>query len=139
MAYALDGFSHAVEALGGSAYGAQQKARFQRAVTITLIWIGVAALITSVVYFFSGELMLSFFTNSKDVLNSAKEYLPWVIIFPLVSCWSYHLDGLFIGTGYAREMRNAMLLSTTGYLLMAYYLQDALANHGLYLALVGIW
>ena len=41
MAYGLDGFAHAVEALAGSAYGAGKKAVFRRAVVLTSLWAAV--------------------------------------------------------------------------------------------------
>ena len=48
---------------------------------------------------------------------------------------SFQLDGLFIGTGHTRSMRNAMIVSTTGYILMVYLFQALWGNHGLFLAL----
>jgi len=137
MAYALDGFAHAVEALGGSAYGAGNKQRFKGAVFVTALWIGIASVFASIGYFLFGEHLLGLFTNSTEVLEIASHYLIWMIISPVVSCSSYHLDGLFIGTGYAREMRNAMIVSTLGYLVMVYVFQALFGNHGLFLALSG--
>ncbi len=137
MAYALDGFAHSVEALGGSAYGAGNRQRFKRAVFVTALWIGIASVFASITYFLFGEHILGLFTNSTEVLETASHYLIWMIISPIISCSSYHLDGLFIGTGYAREMRNAMIVSTLGYLGMVYVFQALFENHGLFLALSG--
>ena len=135
MAYGIDGFSHSIEALGGSAYGAGNLERFKRAVTLTTIWSFITAVVFTLIFVFFGNTIVSWFTSSEQVIATADTYLVWMIIAPLLSCWSYQLDGLFIGVGYAREMRNAMLVSTIGYLAMAYLFQPILGNHGLFLAL----
>ena len=45
MAYGLDGFAHAVEALAGSAYGAGRQRVFRRAVALTSLWGAIIALL----------------------------------------------------------------------------------------------
>ncbi len=137
VAYALDGFAHAVEALGGSAYGAGDRAAFRRAARLTILWSVVAAALASVAYLLFGNGIVALFTDAAEVIRTADQYLIWVVISPLVSCWSYQLDGLFIGTGHTREMRNAMIVSTIGYLLLAIILQPLYGNHGLFLGLTG--
>ena len=135
MAYGLDGFAHAVEALAGSAYGAHNRARFSRAVAMTTGWAAVAAVITSAIYLLLGDTILSLFSNQESVLNMAASFLPWMIIAPVISVWSFQLDGIFIGVGHTREMRNAMVVSTLGYLALVWLLLPLLGNHGLFLAL----
>lgn len=135
MAYGLDGFAHAVEALAGSAYGAHSRTRFNRAVKLTTWWAAAAAAATSLMYLLLGESILSLFSNQKAVLNAASAFLPWMIAAPIVSVWSFQLDGVFIGVGHTREMRNAMLVSTLGYLVLVWILLPMLGNHGLFLAL----
>ena len=68
-------------------------------------------------------------------MTGAMDYLPWMIISPVLSFASFQLDGLFIGMGRAREMRNAMLVSTAGYIVLVLVLREPLGNHGLFLAL----
>jgi MATE family multidrug resistance protein len=69
------------------------------------------------------------------VLESAMIYLPWVIVLPVLSIWSFQLDGIFIGTGFTREMRNAMIASLLIYLLALSFLIPAFGNHGLFIGL----
>jgi MATE family multidrug resistance protein len=135
LAYALDGFAHAAEALVGSAYGAGKQQQFKRAVKLTTVWGLVSALLISLIYWLFGGLILQLFTNIDAVLLSAKTYLPWTIIAPVVSIWSFQLDGIFIGTGYTREMRNAMIFSMLVYLGLLVILVPALGNHGLFLSI----
>ena len=136
MAYGLDGFAHAVEALGGSAYGAGNAARFKRAVFLTTLWSGLTTIVISVAYFVVGDTIIGWFTDTEIVVQTASEYLIWMILSPIVSFSSFQLDGLFVGTGRAREMRNAMLVSMAGYIGTAYLFQIFWGNHGLFLALV---
>ncbi len=135
MAYGLDGFAHAAEALTGSAYGAAKRRDFSRAVRLTSVWAGLFAALISLIYLLLGELILDLFTDIEPVIDSARVYLPWMIVAPMISVWSFQFDGIFIGVGYTREMRNAMLLSTTLYLALLHLLVPYWGNHGLFLAL----
>jgi MATE family multidrug resistance protein len=135
LAYALDGFAHAAEALVGSAYGGGKQAQFKRAIKLTTIWGLVCALLISLVFWLFGGFILQLFTSIDAVLITASNYLPWTIIAPVISIWSFQLDGIFIGTGYTREMRNAMIVSMLMYLALLVILVPALGNHGLFLSL----
>ena len=84
---------------------------------------------------FFGKAILGLFTNIDAVVDAASAYLPWMIISPLISVWSFQLDGIFIGVGYTREMRNAMLLSMGMYLVVITWSVPYWGNHGLFLAL----
>jgi MATE family multidrug resistance protein len=136
MAHGLDGFAHAVEALAGSAYGARKLAVFRRAVKLTSLWAALVALLTAAAYWLFGGAIIGLFTNIDAVIDSALLYLPWMIVAPLLSVWSFQLDGIFIGTGHTREMRNAMIFSLLGYLLLLQLVLPLLGNHGLFLGLV---
>lgn len=135
MAYALDGFAHAAEALTGSAYGARDRDRYRRAVWYTTIWALFSGLVLTFAYLVFGADILALFSNQDEVLATASTYLPWMIISPLVAVWSFQLDGIFIGVGHTREMRNAMIISTLLYLALVWLLLPLYGNHGLYLAL----
>ena len=135
MTYALDGFAHAAEALTGSAYGARKRNTFIRSVKMTSLWAFAFSVLISTVYLIFGEFILSLFTNIDEVLSTAKTYLPWMIIAPIVSIWSFQLDGIFIGASYTKEMRNAMLVSMLIYLALLQWLVPQLGNHGLFLGL----
>ncbi|RMF23561.1 MAG: MATE family efflux transporter, partial [Bacteroidetes bacterium] len=55
---------------------------------------------------------------------------------PLAGTPCYIWDGVFIGLTAARAMRDTMLLSLGLFLLAWFFLTPALANHGLWLALI---
>lgn len=135
MAYALDGFAHAAEALTGSAYGASKRKAFKRAVLLTSYWAAIMAFIITLIYWVFGSAILSLFTDIDSVLQNSNVYLPWLIILPLLSIWSFQLDGIFIGSGFTPEMRNAMVISVVLYLILLSFLVPWLGNHGLFLGL----
>ncbi len=135
MAYGLDGFAHAAEALTGSAYGAGSRAQFKKAVNLTTWWAGITAVISVFLYLAFGQQLIGLFTNQQNVLSLATNFLPWIIISPLISVWSFQLDGVFIGVGHTREMQNAMLFSTFLYLGLIWLFLPLMGNHGLFFAL----
>ena len=63
-------------------------------------------------------------------------FLPWLVAAPLLSVWSFLLDGIFIGTTRTHEMRNAMLFSLGGFIAASVPLVQYFGNHGLWAALM---
>ena len=136
MSYGLDGFAHAVEAMAGSAYGAGRRRLFRRAVVLTSFWGLIVALLAMLAYYGFGDAIVGLFTSIEAVVMVALVYLPWMVASPLISIWSFQLDGIFIGTGHTREMRNAMIVSLIGYLVFLEWSLPTLGNHGLFLGLL---
>jgi MATE family multidrug resistance protein len=134
MAYALDGFAHAAEALVGRAMGRAQRADFTSAVRATGQWSGLVAVGFCAIYALAGTHVIALLTDIPEVRRAAAVFLPWAVASPLVSVWSFWFDGIFIGATRAAEMRNTMLASTFGVYLPAWYLLQPLGNHGLWLA-----
>ncbi|MDZ7828197.1 MAG: MATE family efflux transporter [Halofilum sp. (in: g-proteobacteria)] len=136
LAYGLDGFAHAAEGLAGSAWGARRADRFRAAIQSTTVCALVVALGYSLVYAVFGTVFIGWMTDIETVRSMAADYLPWMILAPLVSIWSFQLDGIFIGTTRTVEMRNGMLIATIGYLAAVALLVPLWHNHGLWLALM---
>jgi len=136
LAYGLDGFAHAVEGLAGSAWGARRADRFRAAVQATTVCALLVALGYSLAYATLGSVFIGWMTDIGDVRTMAADYLPWMILAPLVSVWSFQLDGIFIGATRTVEMRNGMLIATAGYLVGVEFLVPLWHNHGLWLALM---
>ncbi len=83
-----------------------------------------------------GTTIIGIITGIESVRLEAVRYLPWVLLSPIVSVWSYQLDGIFIGTTRPVEMRNGMLLSLLVYLIATWQLIPLWGNHGLWLSLM---
>ncbi|HAN61043.1 MAG TPA: MATE family efflux transporter, partial [Gammaproteobacteria bacterium] len=135
-AYALDGFAHAAETLVGRAVGERKRSALLTTIRVSTLWALIVSSIISLIYLITGSHLLNWMTNHSDVLILARAYLPWVVIGPIISVWSFQLDGIFIGATRTREMRNAMLISLGGYLLAVEASIDLAHNHGLWLSLL---
>lgn len=135
MAYGLDGFAFAAEALVGGALGSRSPSALREAVTATTIWALIVAIGVALLYLFAGPLLIALMTDQGDVQATAEIYLIWVIVYPLIAIWCYQLDGIFIGATQTAEMRNAMIMSLVVFAVAILTLPDILGNHGLWASL----
>lgn len=136
MSFALDGLANAAEALVGQAHGKRDRSALRQAVIVTLGWSGLIAMTFSLLYLIAGHGIINLLTDLDDVREVAVRYLPWLVLSPLISVWSFVYDGVFVGLTRAAEMRTTMLLSTFAVFVPAALLLDGLGNHGLWLALM---
>jgi MATE family multidrug resistance protein len=133
-AFALDGIAHAAEALVGKAVGEKRREALQQAVQLTLRWSFIFAICFCLAYALLGPLLIYTLTDLEDVRETSMRYLPWLIISPIISVWSFLYDGVFVGATRAREMRDIMVFSVVIVFLPAWYLLQGLGNDGLWLA-----
>ncbi len=134
MSYALDGVAHAAEALVGRAAGARDRDGLMLAVKRTLQWSLGFALCFSLAYFLGGRELVNLLTTVEAVRESALEYLPWLIISPLISVWSFLYDGVYVGITRSREMMLVMAGSALLLFLPCWMLFSDLGNHALWLS-----
>ena len=137
MAFALDGFANAAEALIGRAIGADDNDGLRRAWRNTLIWSAGIAVVFVLIYALLGRPLIGLMTDLDAVSDTATTYLPWLIALPLASVWCFFYDGVFVGATLAKAMRNSMLIATfVVFVPLALILDNVLGNHGLWLALL---
>ena len=136
LAYGLDGFAHAAEALVGEAYGRRDRVAFENAIRSTTLWALIIAAAYVALYLLLGNAILGLLTSIDTVRETADRYLPWLLVSPLLSVWSFQLDGIFVGATRSAEMRNSMIGSLIVYLAAILVLMPLLGNHGLWLALM---
>lgn len=134
LAFALDGFAHAAEALVGKAVGEKDRAALQRCVVLALRWSLIVAAGFSAFFWLAGPLLIAVLTDLPDIRATTLRYLPWLIVSPLIAVWSYLYDGVFVGATLAREMRNIMLISAFVIFIPAWYALQFLGNDGLWLS-----
>ncbi len=134
MAYTLDGFAHAAEALVGRALGKRDPRLLRSTITLSGRWTMRFALAFSLTYSLFGEGIIQLLTSLPQVREEAVAYLPWAILLPPLSAWSFLLDGVFIGLTRVREMRNVMILSVIGFYLPSWWALQPAGNAGLWTA-----
>ncbi|HEY1721340.1 MAG TPA: MATE family efflux transporter, partial [Magnetospirillaceae bacterium] len=110
MAFVLDGFAQAAEALVGAAIGAGGRQAYRAAVRISTLWAGISALIFTAFYALIGPLIIAGLTDHASIRDAALTYLPWAAVSPILSVWSFQLDGVFIGATRTRDLRNSMAI-----------------------------
>jgi MATE family multidrug resistance protein len=133
----LDGIAYAVEALAGAAKGQKKPDKIRYWCKITLLWSALFAVSYTLVFAIAGEQIVRLITDIPEVVNTAMNYLPWIIFMPIIAHWSYWFDGVFIGLSMSKGMRNTMLLSALIGFMPLWWLGLPLENHGLWLALSG--
>ena len=136
LSYALDGFSNAAEALVGEAHGQKSEKAFKKSIKVTTVFAICFALLFSLTYFCFGKNIISLLTNLEEIKAIAFQYLPWMILMPLVSIWCFQLDGIFLGATETKSMRNMMIISFGVYALAMLTLPKYIDNHGLWLSMV---
>jgi MATE family multidrug resistance protein len=136
MAFGLDGFAHAAEALVGAAIGARDAVALRRSINLSMIWaFGCAALFAGI-YLLLGTSIIALLTNQPAIRATAAIYLPWAVLSPLISVWSFQLDGVYIGATRTRALRDSMALAAAGFLAATWFLEPRLGNHGLWASLM---
>ena len=135
MAYVLDSLAHAAEVLVGKYYHGNNTAKLKDVLIVSGQWSFMVAIIFMAAYVILGEYLIAMLTDITNVKIAALEFLPWLILSPLVSVWSYWFDGVFIGANLMKQMRNTMLVSLTIFLIV-WQLLLPYGNHGLWAALM---
>jgi MATE family multidrug resistance protein len=135
-AYALDGFAFAAETLVGQAVGARWRDGVRQSVRIAFQWGIGGAVALSAIFALAGPAIVDLMTTAPEVRETARHFLWWLVVGPLIGITSWTYDGIFIGATATRAMRNAMILCVGVYALALAVLLPAFGNHGLWAALM---
>jgi len=133
-AYVMDGFAFAAEALSGNSLGARKLDDFYQVVRYCSFWCGVTALAMSLFFLVFHSALFNLLTNIASVRALLGEYIPWLVLLPLVAAPSYLLDGVFVGSAETRPMMVTMVFSVFVVYLPLWFFTRHLGNHGLWLA-----
>ena len=115
FSYFSDGFAYAGEALTGRFIGEGSREGVRATVRGTFLWgLGVAALFM-LAYGAGGVPILHLMTDDASVVEAGREFLPWLLLMPLIGCPAVIWDGIFIGATASRDLRNSTLLCAVGF------------------------
>ncbi|WP_240009585.1 MATE family efflux transporter [Marinomonas algicola] len=131
---ALDGFAFSVEALCGEAKGANNPSQFRKTVMLACVWALLTAIGLTAIFWLFGNAIIGFLTSVPSVKSEAALYLPWLVWLPLLSVWSFMLDGVFIGVTAVKQMQNTMIFSVLLVFFPLWYISQPLDNHGLWMS-----
>jgi MATE family multidrug resistance protein len=133
MAYGLDGFAQACEALVGAAIGARDRHSLLASIRASTILAALVSAAFAAVYALFGQSIIDALTDLPEVRRAAATYLPYAAVSPLVSVWGFQLDGVFIGATRTRDLVLAMIASSTIF-ACALTVLSSLGNQGLWLS-----
>lgn len=139
ISHVLDGFAHALEALVGKAIGEKNLGKFFELFSAANFCAVIVAVLFSLAFLLFGELFINMLTSIEKVRLNAYQYLPWLVLLPILAFSSYLLDGVFIGATQTKAMQNAMLVSVFVVYFPVWYFTQPLANNGLWLSLSALY
>ncbi|MEM7289020.1 MAG: MATE family efflux transporter [Pseudomonadota bacterium] len=134
-AYFLDGLATAAEQICGRSVGANYRAGFWKGFRLTLFWNLILAGIATIIFAISGPWLINLLSTNEAVRETANAYLWWATLIPLISVLAFHMDGVFIGATWSRDMSIMMIVSLVIYGLVLMVVKAPLGNHGLWLAI----
>ncbi|ARD44424.1 MATE family efflux transporter [Colwellia sp. PAMC 21821] len=134
ISFGLDGIANAAEVMVGKAKGENNQKNMFVSVNIALFWTGIFALAYSLLFYFAGNYFILTISNITAVVDYAQKYLFWIVALPLLACWCYLYDGVYVGLMQAHIMRNSMLIATFGCFFPVWWLLQDYGNHGLWAA-----
>lgn len=142
ISFGLDGIANAAEAMIGKAKGAGENKELPLILKRCTLWTIIFAIAYSAVFALAGDWLINQITSIADVRAEAEIYLWWIVLLPIIGCWCYLYDGVYVGMTRADIMRNSMVVSTflvffPLWLLFQSLYSQPLLNHALWLAFSG--
>jgi len=136
-AYGIDGFAFAAESISGKYFGAKNKTMLNKAIKYCFYWGFALGFGYALIFLLFGEHLLRLLSSQAEVIEIAKNYLWWLVLFPILSVAAFVWDGIFIGVTASKAMRTTMLFATFIIFLPAYFiLHSYLQNDALWAALI---
>ena len=111
IAFTLDGFAHATEALVGNAIGKNRRDLLKIIILRSTILSFLTALFISLILIFFKLEIINILTNQFLLHKEISNIWIWCSILPISSFLAFQMDGVFVGAACAKSMRNAMIIS----------------------------
>ena len=134
-AFILDAYAFSTEGIVGYSIGSKNKTLLTNVIKNSFILSATTGLLISIIYLFGKNQFISIMTDLPDIKNLSLAYSYWVIFIPFISSFCFQFDGIFIGASQTKELRNAMIVSVTIYIVCAIFLADTFSNTGLWISL----
>ena len=125
FSYFTDGFAYAGEALTGKFIGAGDKPGVHAAVKGCFIWGWGLAGAFMLLYGLGGVPAFHLLTSDLTVVDAGREFIPWLLLMPLIGVPAFIWDGVFTGATATSAMRDSTLLCAVGFFAVwfgGYYL-----------------
>tara|TARA_B100000579_G_C22702866_1_gene790661 strand:+ start:31 stop:1065 length:1035 start_codon:yes stop_codon:yes gene_type:complete len=94
----------------------------------------ITALIFSLIFLMFGNKLINLLTDIEPVRIESYKYIYLVGFLPIVSAWSFQLDGAFSGMLKTREMRDTMIISAVVYFIAIFSITNFWGAYGMWIA-----
>lgn len=125
IAYSLDGFAHASEALVGAAIGAKQKEKLRQIIWRATSLAVLVSFIMALVLFITAPYLLGILTTHQSVKDITLDLWVYVMALGPASVLAFQMDGIFIGAAFGRALRNGMIISFIIFLTSLFLFKEA--------------
>ena len=115
FSYFIDGFAYAGEALTGRFIGEKSQDGVYSTIGGVFRWSAALAVIFIGVYWALGTPLLQMMTSDAGVVDAGRQFLPWLLVMPVVGCPAFIWDGIYIGATASGHMRNSSVLCALGF------------------------
>ena len=134
-AFILDAYAFSTEGIVGYSIGSKDKKLLTNVIKNSFILSTSTGLLISLIYLVGKNSFIFMMTDLPDIKNLSISYSYWVVLIPFISCFCYQIDGIFIGASQTKELRNAMIVSVSIYILCSLFLVSSFGNSGLWISL----
>ena len=135
-AFFLDAYAFSTEGVVGFTIGRKNKSSFLTVVTNSIQVSFLTALIVAFLYLVFFKEIINIITDIEILRFISYQHFIWIILIPPIASFCYQLDGIFIGASQTKEIRNAMIFSVIGFILVSIYFTKNFGNHGLWFSLM---
>ena len=109
IAFGLDGFAHATEALTGQMVGNRNPTGLRIMIRKSCMLAGLTAALISCILFLFQPIILPLLTSQPELLQLTSEMWIWALAIPLSAFLAFQMDGVFVGAASTQHMRNGMI------------------------------
>ena len=134
-AFILDAYAFSTEGIVGYSIGSKNKKLLTNVIKNSFILSAATGLLISLIYLVGKNNFIFIMTDLPNIKNLSMSYSYWVVLIPFISSFCYQIDGIFIGASQTKELRNAMIISVSIYILCAQFLVSSFGNSGLWISL----
>ena len=134
-AFILDAYAFSTEGIVGYSIGSKDKKLLTNVIKNSFILSAATGLLISLIYLVGKNNFIFIMTDLPNIKNLSMSYSYWVVLIPFISSFCYQIDGIFIGASQTKELRNAMIVSVSIYILCALFLVSSFGNSGLWISL----
>ena len=134
-AFILDAYAFSTEGIVGYSIGSKNKKLLTNVIKNSFILSAATGLLISLIYLVGKNNFIFIMTDLPNIKNLSMSYSYLVVLIPFISSFCYQIDGIFIGASQTKELRNAMIVSVSIYILCALFLVSSFGNSGLWISL----